>query len=355
MKTVLRSISPWPMTIIAIALLSGFSFGQTSNDECTTVYNAFLANRKSPEIEKLQAAIASGKEYLDKCSTLEEGEKVKDYVSRQVPLLQDAVQDQMNYKGLDAALKARDVHQTFTYGKKVLEKHPENLEVILAVASAGYSSTHAANPTDKYNDETIRLAKLAISKLDDPAKAAEADYFKTDKCPDGRTNAVGSMNLAIGNITWSRLKDKKAALPYLYKSLQTGCSTKALPETYQKIGAAYREEFQKLEDDRQAKIKAAEGKETEESGKILALEMGYLDRMLDTYGRAYKAETDSGYGADDREHLLSDLKSLYGGRHEDDMSGFDAWLKGMGTDQLPDPTSTVAPVAAPSPTASPKP
>jgi len=228
---------------------------------------------------------------------------------------------------------------------------------MLAVANAGYGATRGANPTDKYNDDTLRLAKSAIAKLDDPTKAPQTNYFQTDKCPDGRINAVGSMNLAIGNVTWSRLKDKKAALPYLYRSLQTGCATKGLPETYQKIGSFYGEELQKLEDDRQAKIKAAEGKETDETGKILELEMGYLDRILDAKGRAFKAaETDAGYGADDRAHLLADLKNVYSARHAEDMSGFDAWLKGMGSDPMPDPTSAVAPVVAPPPaTAPPKP
>jgi hypothetical protein len=345
MKTALRLLSRWLMVIMATILLSGSFFGQASNDECITIYNKFLENRKGPEVEKLHTAVVSGKEYLTKCGSLADGEKLRDYVSAQTPKVEATLQDTLDFQNLKTALNANDVAKSFELGKKILEKKPDSIDIMLALTATGYDAAFRATPVDKFNDETLRLAKTVLEKLNDPAKSAGTVYFKSDKCSDGRINAIGWMNFIIGDLTWSKLKDQKAALPYLYKSTQDGCATLAKPDPYQLIGSLYFNEFQRIEADRQAKIKVAGDKETDETNTIYALELGYVERMMDAYGRAYNlANSDGKFSTDKKADLLARAKQFYEVRHEDNAAGFDEWLKGLNATPFPDPASAVTPV-----------
>src|SRR5262249_32462997 len=158
---------------------------------------------------------------------------------------------------------------SFQFGKKVLAREPNNVDVMIALVNVGHFATLGLSPSDKFNADILRYAQGALDKLKDPA--TNSTYLKTAGCTDGRINAIGWMNYIIGDITLYRLKDKKAALPYLYKSTQVGCATLKKYDAYELIAASYYDEYQRLETDRLAKAKAAGDKETDETKAIYAL------------------------------------------------------------------------------------
>ena len=312
------------------------------------IYNKFLENKKGPEIAKLKIAVAAGHEYLTKCSSLEGGAQIKEYISNSLPKVEEVLQAKVDFEALKAAVEVKDAGKTFELGKKVLARDPNNIDVMLAVVSVGHFSTLGVAPSDKFNDDILRYAKTALEKLNDPK--ADTAYFKTTNCADGRINAIGWMNYVIGDLTLYRLKDRKAALPYLYKSTQVGCATRAKADAYESISATYFDEFQRLDADRLAKAKTAGDKNTEETDAIYALQLGYLDRMMDASGRTYNAAVaDAKFDVGQRAELLAKIKKYYSVRHDENIAGFDDWLKGLSSKPFPDPTSKVEPVATPSP------
>ena len=344
----------WVLIAVFIFVSSAAAFGQANYDECMGMYNKFLENRKGPEMPKFQAAITSGKEYLSKCSTLEKlenADQVKSYVTKDIPRMEEIVQANQEVDDLRTALEAKDVERAFAAGKKVLARNPNNVDVMLALALAGQDAAFGSAPVDKFNDDTLRYAKAALDKLNDPA--VNVSYVKGTDCADGRSTATGAMNNLVGRITWLKQKDKTAALPYLYRSTQSGCAAKQSPETFRMIGSTYQDGFDRIEADRQAKLKAAGDKDTDETKGLYALELGHIDRMMDAYGRSYNlANADPKYDADRKAALLSKVKELYSFRHDEKADGFDEWLKGLGSTKLADPTSKVEPVALPDPTPS---
>jgi len=328
---------------VCLIVLAGSVFCQ-SNDDCMAVYNKFLDNRKGPEIAKLQTAVNAGHEYLSKCSMLEGGAQIRDYISKSLP----NVEANLDFENLKVAVDAKDVEKSFAFGKKVLARSPDNVDVMLALVRVGHYSTLGLSPSDKYNEDILRYAKTALEKLQDGG--VSTTYFKTASCSDGRINAIGWMNYVIGDIMLYRLKDKKAALPYLYKSTQTGCATLTKSNTYQLIAASYYDDYQRLETDRLAKAKAAGDKDTDETRALFALEMAYVDRMMDASGRAYNhANSDANVDSAAKEDLLAKAKEYYAARHDNNSAGFDEWLKGLSSTPFPDPMSTVTPIVPSAP------
>src|SRR5262245_54235203 len=62
-----------------------------SQEECNNIYQNFADNRRGPEIDKYQTAIASGKEYLEKCGNLHPGSDVNNYVTDRVSKMEAIV------------------------------------------------------------------------------------------------------------------------------------------------------------------------------------------------------------------------------------------------------------------------
>lgn len=344
------------------------SIAQTP-EECTPIYDKLIANRKGPELEKFKIALAAGKEYLEKCSNLEGATDVKDYVTKQVPKLEVVVRDAELYNQFNAAVPAQKWDDAFASGRQLVGFYPDSLDIILVLASIGFDNATAAPPVDKFNGEAINYAKMALQKMNEGKVSDNFGAFvytyKTKDCPDGKTNATGWMNYTIGKIMFDRMNQKKDSLPYLYKATQAGCETKdKIAEVYRTIGAWYIDEFKRLENDKNAKYAELQTLEKitppdpkfpeveKQYNDLVALQKGYMERVMDAYARAYKIananiKTDAKY----KEALLNNAKKFYGFRNgEANIGGFDAWLSGVTAKPFPDPTSAVAPVVETTPT-----
>ena len=358
MKTCRRLLNLGGLTFILVLSFASHASSQTSPEDCTAIYNNMVANLNSTQIPKAEQALALGKEYATKCKDLagEEGfDKIGKYVSEQIPKLEQKIPVMKLEQSFDAAVAKRNADLVVSTAKQLIEKgRPYSLDLMLDIASVGFDNASANPPNDKYNADAIQYANLALTRLgkgDDSGSKEKAFGFyykyKNEKCADGRTNAVGWMNYTIGLITSTRQKDAKGALPYLYKSSQDGCETKAFPESYRLIGSWYVDESNKISTQRSELIKAAGDKETSDTAALLELQMGYIDRAIDAYARAYRQaganpKTVPAY----KNALQSILKELFTARYEGDASKMDAYVAKALDTPFVDPTTAVAPVKA---------
>jgi hypothetical protein len=324
-----------------------------SVDECSSIYQVMLANLGGKELPKAEQALASGKEYLTKCkdlSDIEGGDKIVKYVSEKIPGLEKRVGIMKLEKTFNEALKQRNRDHLITAAKQLLPSEPPySLDLILDIASVGFDNASMVPPVDKYNDDAINSAKRALEKLKAGAKSGDSDKFgfyvsyATDKCSDARANATGWMNYTIGIIT--RQKDLKSALPYLHKASQEGCETKTFPETYRYIGSWYIDESNQLSERRKQMLAAAQDAETPETTAMFDLQMGYIDRAVDAYARAYKiAGTNPKATHAYKDELFAKLKELFAVRYEGDTSKLDGYISKVMETPFADPATPVSPV-----------
>lgn len=329
--------------ILLLLIVVPGAVAQASFDECNGIYQRFLDNRKGPELEKLQTAIAAGREHLSKCSELAESEKVKEYLNKNLPLLEKIAAELLEERQYVAAYKAKDYAKAFALGQRILERQPENGDLLLTLMSIGYETTRG-KPRSTATDETIRLARTSLEKLNSDTLKSTKDFatFGAGGC-DGKSNARGWAEYIIGNLTWSALDDKKGALVYLYRAAQLGCETKKQPDVYLKFAARYNDEYTRLSDDYDAKLKANKGETNAEADKVYELLRGYADRSLDAMGRAYVAMSVEAANAAKRDELMKNIRSVYVFRFSKE-DGLDAYLKGLSSTPLPDPTIAVQPI-----------
>lgn len=337
-------------------------YGQSTIEECHAIYQSVTDNRVSPDIIKLRVALASSHEYLRKCSELKDQDAIKIYVTGQVPKIEERIKQaeiKLVEERYNKAIQNKNYDDMLSTAKELLRMdRPYSLDLMLDIASLGFDNASAKPAVNKYNDDAVTYAKQAVQAISEGKTSGNFDKvtgkadryggyiaYRTEKCPDGKSNATGWMNYTIGYITYVSMKQKTEALPYLYRASQAGCETRENSELYRMIGAWYLDEFLRLDATRMNKIKAAGGTDTEETLALLALERGYSERAMDAYARAYKKAIESKAPSQSyNDALLMKLKEVYGVRYDDDMSKFDTYLKQAGTTAFVDPAIPVTPI-----------
>ncbi len=343
------------MGLMVIALAAGAatnSFAQDPAAEQQAVYQKFLDNRKGPEVEKFKIAIAAGEEYLQKYGADEANKEIVAYINKILPQLKKAVEGTAVVDRFTKAVPAKNWDEAFASGKQLIAADPDNINVMLILASIGFDNAVANPPVDKYNADTISIAKTAIQKLEENKPSLGGTYggfdyqYKNDKFADGKSNSLGWMNYTIGYIMFNRLNQKKESLPYLYKATQANSATKSFPEIYRLVGTYYRDEYNRIVADRKAKIDANNGEETDETKASLGLQYAYAERAIDAYARAYKVggtETEA-Y----KKSLMETAKQFYNARFGND-TGADAYIAAAPGKAFADPATEVTPVVVETP------
>ncbi len=343
------------LLILSIAF-SGISISAQASLECQQIYQQFLKERVGPGISEWTAAIVTGKNYLQKCSNLENNVEVKNYVTGQIPKLEEKINQKKiadKEASFNAALKAKNFDELIAIAKELINlNRPYSLDLMLDIASVGLDKASANPADDKYNIDALYFAKTALEKIGEGKTSGNADKYgfyaeyKNIKCADGKINAIGWMNYTIGFITNARLKQTKEALPYLYKASQTGCETKNFSEIFRMIGAWYIDETIKLNRVREEKLKANGDKDNAETLSYLAMQKGYAERAIDAYSRAYKIATapDSKATQPYKDALLKRVKDLFDFRYDGDQSTLDLYLQNVESTPFTNPATPVTPV-----------
>lgn len=358
MKTIFRYVK---LGLVVTALAVVGATAALAQDPCadTAAINALDAKfreswEKKPWAER-QVAVDAGKEYLEKFGNCESVKEIADYLKTAIPTLEAGVKKQREqeelialYKRFDDSIRAKKWDDTYAAGKEIVAKYPDNsLDQILALGSIGYDESF--NKNYKYNADTVRFAKQAISMIESGKTSKKYGIFQWEY--KTKENALGWMNLSIGYITYYADKNKKGALPHLYKASQAESDTKTNPLVFEAIGGYYFDEVSKLAEEVKAKIAAQVDtdtpevkaqKEAEIKAKI-ALLNGYAERAMDAYARAHKVAKSTPDVKAYKDGLYKTMQSLYNVRFAK-TDGMDAFIASLVSKPMPDPTSTVTPI-----------
>ena len=255
------------------------------------------------------------------------------------------------------ATRANNWDESYNLGKQILAVDPDALNVILVLGSIGLDETMKTPRVTKYNDDTLKYAKMAIEKLNSGKTSndfgfhtftyAVRDAEKKAIIPASKDNALGWMNYTIGSVTYYGLNNKKDAMPYLYKATQLNSQTKTNPAVYGIIGDYYFDEVVRLGEEIKTKTIAANAAgtpETPEINALIALQKGYDERAIDAYARAQNAvsATDPAKKAY-RDGIGKRIEDLYKVRF-DKTDGVAAFVKTQLSKPLPDPTVAPTPI-----------
>lgn len=335
--------------LVAVAVVPAFAQQQ---EECEALYKKYMDNYKGTLAQR-KMAVEGGRQYLAKCASLDAD--INKYLEKALPPIEKRIDFEETVAAFNESIKdAKNVNAevAFTSGKRLLSNHDPNLvDVMLVLASVGFDKAVAKPPVNTYNADAISLAKQAIQKIEGGTTSQQyGAYGFTYK---NKENALAWMNYTVGFITYFNQNNKKEAIPYLYKATKYETGSKDNPKNnaviYQAIGDFYREEYNRLDTERESLAKQAEGKTPEEvkvladkAKELLLLQKGYAERMIDAYGRAYSfAGTDKTY----KDALYNDLKVLYAFRHDNKpTTTLDAYISALNGRPMPDPTTAVTPV-----------
>ncbi len=379
MKTIFRFLSTGVLSAAILAVGAVAGFGQdpapaTPNASCADIdghnalYTKFTGVYKGKTLADMEAALSTGKEYLEKYGTCTEAFKdqiefVKPHVARldkDVPVERERVALLPSFDKFDKGLAAGNADDVLSAGKQILNVRKDDMNFALAMALIAAEKSVAANQF-KYSDDAITYSKLVSSKvkggwqftrkyLDGPKKGSPyigiGNYNR-----DNRDLLTNELTYTVAYQTFYGKKDMKTAVP-LYYDLSQASPGKEDPRIFGAIGDYYVAEgapvgdeiaklIQQIKDATDDKVKA--DLDTQVKVKI-ALFNGYLDRAIDAYGRAHSVSKAGPY----KDGLYKQLQVLYKRRTDKD-AGLDGYISSMIAKPFPNPTSPVTPAADPEP------
>lgn len=308
--------------------------------ECEQIYKAFLEVQKFASTpEERKKAIQAARQFIEKCN-VPENKEIIDYLEKQPGVIHrpDAIAEivkRFNNAVKDA--KNIDAKEAFAAGKELLVNYDPNLiDVMLVLASIGFDQAATRQPVNTFNDEAISYAKQAIRKIESGATSKQ--YGAWSFSYKTREDALAWMNYTIGYIEYYSRRNRKEAIPYLYRATlyETGTpeNPKNSPNIYQAIGDYYKDEYNRLDEERTGLARQAMGKSSEaelkplrdKAKELLARQRKFGERIFDAYARAYHlAGQDKAY----RDNLYQTLKILYGFIFDGKRDGFDEYLKSV--------------------------
>ena len=254
------------------------------------------------------------------------------------------------YTRFNTAVTAKNWDEVYTSGKEILAKEPEQLDVVITLGSIGYDEAFEGRTNFKYNDDTLRFARQAISALESGKPSPTGKYGLFQWAFGDKQTALAELNLTIGYLTQVALKNKKDAAPYLYKVTQSGSKAAKNPIPYELIGRFYFDELNALVE----KIKAAEAaqspddtpevaqKKVDDLKALVAMANGTAERAMDAFSRAFTyAEPKA---VDYKKQMKSNVEAAYKLRFGK-TDGLDTWIAGVPSKPFPNPTSPITPVS----------
>jgi hypothetical protein len=362
MKTIFRFLS-------MVALVGGIAVtGALAQNVCddldgaTAKYEAFTANYQKKDVAGKEAALAAGKEFLEKwgaCESWAEQVKfVKPWIGRletQVAALKEEAVLGPLFTRYDAAINSDNADELYSAGKAILEKQPDNINIIYPMAVIG--PREIAKGNNKYNAESLRYAKMLYDKL--KSNVVFTRKLKTGEESIGvlkyektRPEAMSELTYTLAYVNFYGQKNMKAGIPYYYEATQLPGFFKTYPAVYASIGDYYVAEAAPIGAEIAKLIEAIKAAPTdEEKAKIdeqvkakVALFNGYTERAMDAYGRAWSyAKSDTPALKTYKDKLMAVVQDLYKRRFDKD-AGVNEWVATAVAKPLPDPTSAVQPV-----------
>jgi hypothetical protein len=309
-----------------------------------------------------------GKQFLEKYGSCDAAKDLAEYLKKNIPIMETALanmrakdtEDRLTNR-FNTALKASNWDEVYASGKEVLAKYPDkyrDVEVLFGLV--GLDETQKTPRVTKWNDETLRYAKISISDLE-ANKQFSANYGVPPYSHKTKDEALAELNYAIGYILTYDKNNKKEAAPYLFKASQFNSDTKKNPVLYQAIGSYYFDDVKKLAADVDTMIKAQDPKDPDDIAKQkvdaikakVAMVNGTSEAAIDAYARAYNlAKADPKLNKAYTDGLYKTLQELYNVRFGK-MEGFDAFITKTVAQPLRDPSAPITPISDPEPASTP--
>lgn len=258
------------LAVLAMAAAKA-SYGQNQRSKGDLLKEiATLSNTKTPEGR--QQAYELSKEFLARF-----GNDTKDENVKKVRAWKEAYQ-------LDAFLNAadaRDFDKTFAMGKEILSEKPDEVEVLMNLAYAGYVATGTGNK--KYVDDAVSSSRKAMSLM------GEGKLPQTFAPFSNQAEASAYMLFIDGSLSLE--KEPKQSAEKLYRSLQYDSPLKNDPLPYYLIALYYEDVQAALASALKAKVEKnaiSDADFRKENERVNAA----IDLLLDSYARVVKKAED---------------------------------------------------------------
>ncbi len=391
-----KLVKGFALGLMLTILVAGtaISVAAQSGDEKADLYQKYTDNYAGT-IDQRKIAISAAKEYVQKYGSSEDDAAIVDYMKEAIPSLEQSIKEEekaaaeakalaeknARYNAFDSAVTAakttNNYDAVYSTGQNILASEPDMLDVILVLGSLGLDETFKNPPVNKYNDATLKYAQMAIDKINNGAKSNKYGAYSWEY--KNKENALGWMNYTIGMINYFKNSNgdsakQQQALRSLYDSTKFNWEKKNEPRIYGTIGDWYFSKARDLSVESEALLKTnrelvkarnATEDEAEEASldkkidaneaqitRTLNLGRAYADRSIDAYARALQlAKNNPKEKAAYRTSLQETLKELFNFRYEKPQDKTDTkintYVATVLSKPMPDPMSTVKPIAAP--------
>ena len=362
MKTVLRVLilGLFAAVFTSTATLTFAQDPCADLDANKALYQKFLDNYQSNNKTEINTAITAANDYVQKYGSCTEYKAQVDYLKAAPASLKERIKQidaaalqaakQKRYQAFNVALKGKDIDALYRSGAAILSGEPNLIDVVLVLGYAGVDQALKQPPVDTHNNETIKYAKMAISKLN--SGATSKSYGALQYSFQSKGNAIGWMNYGIGQIMFQRMKMKEQALPYLYNAAQANSETKKQPGLYGTFGDYYLEKVIKLGVQR-GLLDPKDKANFDKIDNFLGMEKAYAERGADAYARAFSLAKASKTATPAYKKVLFDnLKKLHTFRFQkadeptDDNADvkINAYVATVVAQPMPNPSSAVTPI-----------
>lgn len=313
--------------------------------------------------DTVKIAVEAGKQYLEKFGSCEAFKDFSDWVKAQMPKWEKRAKDHEEWMWLkprierfDGGIRSGKYDDTYAAGKEILAKYPDNMNQMVPMGLIGLYESYKQNY--KFNDDTLRFAKMAIDKLKGGVASTKPNgNYGAFQFERSKTDAISELTYTIAYINYHVKKDRKAALPLYYEASQLPGPYKEEPRLYATLGGYYVDESNPIGEEIIKLVKAQELATTDEEkekfeGEIkakVALYNGYIERALDAFGRAHKVADDKIASEKTlKAEVYKTMQALYEKRFEK-KDGLDTWISAAVAKPMPNPTTEVRPVQDPEP------
>jgi len=371
MRKVLKFAALGVCSFLFAVALSAPAFAQTCDDsKRTELYETYVGNYQG-NLEQKQKAVEAAKEFVKLCGNEEIAAPQVEYFKGAIPQLEQAIKDQIEankraeavaaekarFDRFMKAFAAKNYDEVFAAADEILKYPPvarnDFLDLRILVAATGGDLAASNPPVTKFDDQTIRYAQDAISRIN----AGEESGSKKWGGYNTKENAIGWLNYAIGYIKYYDKNDKDGGISYYYKATQFDSTTKSHYPLYATIGGWYRSHMADIGKKRAELVIDETAGENQKANidqalKYLSMEKGYANRAMDAYARAYNiAKATKGVPESAKSSLYDSLKQLWDFRYSSEQDAdkrndesINSFIASVNSNSLPNPASEVQPV-----------
>jgi hypothetical protein len=207
---------------------------------------------------------------------------------------------------VEGLLQAKRTDEAFTTGAEFLKTHPESLDVLIQLVSAG--TTEAKNKNPKFVAPSLQYGATAVQLIEADKKPGWMDpagwaRYKTEVLPSVH-QSVGLLNLVKG--------DRAAARASYVKASQL---VPADPFNYVMLAGIVNDEYQTAAKNYQT-LPAGPAKDAE-----LKNAQSLMDNTIDAYAHAIALSEGNPALQGVRQQYLQDLEAYYKYRHNNSTAG----------------------------------